>query len=292
MRKFARWAVTPLCFFSISWGSSGLAQNSDSSIENFKIETGANSSVSLKFPDGREAALALYGSGYHTFVMPMTMTENMCNEIRQVQCRLNLRAELQILNLTWTKHSDSTKVGAQISFRETPAGSVENIFGTLQTELEENGTKDLLICDDYRWLTNNKNNDLNRHQFIHSWGSEANFPNAETGLSENRTVGGGFDLLLTARFGRMYQVSVGKEIVSSETNPGLLANGPVTMVMTDRSNHELCQVQFSADISKVTTKISQVLSRLTSSRSSLPKKSYAKAIKLLKSYQTRTGEFL
>ncbi|KYG66864.1 hypothetical protein AZI86_07465 [Bdellovibrio bacteriovorus] len=291
MKSYAQYrAMARICVLSMLIAGSAFAQVTESPKENFKIEVSPENAITLKFADGREAQTTMYRTGYYTWPMPMSMTENMCNpEMVKANCRLILRAEMQFLMLNWTKNPDAGKVGTPVSFE------YNQVFdGQLLHESEEQGQKDLLICDDYRWLTGNKDaGEINRHENIISWGSEANFTNTETTMSENRTIGGALDMELSGSLGRMYRISGYKNIAQNPTLPGLFSVGPISLVITDKTTRELCQVQFSPDISKAQILISKLIDQMFKETPTPNLTEYRKkhVLGTLKALQFKKGEF-
>lgn len=291
MKSYAQyWAAAHLCVLSMLMAGLANAQVAESAKENFKIEVSPENAITLKFADGREAQPIMYRTGFYTWPLPMSMTENMCTpEMAKANCRLIVRAEMQFIMLNWTKNPDAERVGKQVSF------DYNVVFdGQLLHESEEQGQKDLFICDDYRWLTGNKNaREVNRHENIISWGSEANVGNTETAMAENRTIGGALDMELSGVLGRMYRLSGYKNVAQNPSLPGPFSVGPISLVITDKTTQELCQVQFSPDISKAQTLISKLINDMFKGTPTPNLTEFRKrhVLGTLKALQFKKGEF-
>lgn len=268
-----RYPMTPILLIALVSLTSGAAaaqgfSPDDLARSRFEI-VNTRTGLRLDFVDGRVAQLHTARSEEEFVPLKMAITENTCYPASApARCSLILPFRVYVPSFIWTRHPDPARIGQVVHRKQNPDSPeqpLSNGLGTyfLSVEDRQRTGEEVItrpmefVCDDYAWLTGSADGSIPRWFTINTWGSEINTINFESGINENQTFSGGFNIQLTAVFGRKYIVSSGLFFASIPL-PALVSTGPATLVYR-RSDHELCQSSFSMDASALERKAQEVV---------------------------------
>jgi hypothetical protein len=209
----------------------------------------------LDFQDGRKALLTHALAKVVRVPIHLRQIENTCDPGQVLaRCDLNLDFAMQHQYLRWTTHPDAAKIGKVVQAKYKGDSNLITLEDEFQSYFWFNTLTnpqwagrfqpDMLSCDNYLWTAQMPKSGENL--LIQSWTSEIMLPNPETGVNENQTFSGSFNVELAvtpaglriAKLGPSHQVEGSPPYVSAQVS-NLTFEGPA---------HQQCQISFEADI--------------------------------------------
>lgn len=182
----------------------------------------AGEALRWEFSDGREVTLFVDRAPSVSFDLPLQIGESTCHEIPEPapKCHLALPFMLIRFQARWTKNPDASRQGQTVietsSNQKLESSYAPTVYQSVVQRTEHPGLGHLeMVCDDYSWLTGSKSapSDLK----LVSWSTELMSVNPETGISENMTVAGTYDLHFTRIAGDRLQLQTTGDWYAVET---------------------------------------------------------------------------
>lgn len=161
-----------------------------------------NQPLEIVWEDGRKAQITVDREPVLAIDFPFGLDENTCNAITKVDCGFKSSIRIDRYRAQWTAHPDAAKIGKPVVYKNKGGGlnpfidfqfrsSVERLLGNASAMTMP---PDEMACKSYDWLPGIPEKTTPQTIDIPRWDVEAMFTNPETGLLENRVVGGAVDL--------------------------------------------------------------------------------------------------
>lgn len=206
----------------------------------------------VKWTDGREAALVASKPTPGKATARAEVTENSCNDVVGIACRVNVWIRTDLYRYQWTKHSDSTKIGKNVKRPEASGSSVLSDAKTYWFKSMHNFfpkavetiPNDELVCESYAWIPGATESAPERF-IVPIWTSEEMERNEETDMDENRSSAGAIDVnFIKNERGHLEMTQVryhtGKDFSST------LYGSNAVMTLKDPTGH-FCQILLRFD---------------------------------------------
>ncbi len=224
----------------------------------------------LKIDENHEATVYVSHTDPMDLNINFAVAENLCVEnYREPQCTYSTDVAFDRLVMNWSKHSDPSKIGQNLTFQIISTGSTGNFFRTIEesiafTSLDPYITKmpdsrftgEKFICDQYEWLGEQFANPLAANKALPDLRfkiltSESMQPNAESGLNENRTTMMAENVLFRSQNESFKLMSLGRIIFAGSykqaTNLFFLGQTSTLQVMGSNPKQQ-CQISLSYNI--------------------------------------------
>lgn len=186
----------------------------------------------VDFGDGRVAVITHSMGKINHGLIGLRQIENTCDPGQALaNCKIHMDFSSHSVGLRWSTHPDQSKIGAFVKkvSNSTPPSSYEikDGFGL------------------YTWFATQISGGNRR--VLQAWTAEAMTRNPETGVDENRTISGGFNVELVQNTdGTLTIAKVGSSVNGDEAPP-YISNSVSTMTFL-AGNNQQCQVAFEVSI--------------------------------------------
>ena len=228
-----------ICIFM----SSVFAQSSLPSIETGKP-------VILKWSDTHQGILKYQPRTSPTVAISFTVHENLCSTSAGQICKMKTQIANPWFVVVWHKHPDISKIGQPVIYDNKPVESNDNIMISAEVKnfyplLTKKLTPAAIECDDYSWIpgalsSKSPPNNLK----IARWESEFMLPNEDTGVTENRTVGGAINVSLQKSNDNSLVIKDIKALTSDDfLSSSLVVGDNFSWVLKEASGNS-CQIAF------------------------------------------------
>lgn len=236
----------------------------------FKIVYEEGMPIDITWPDGRRASSFKRTKSPLRLSLPMQITENLCvAKSRKTSCTYNLDVKFEALDMRWTKHPDSSRLGKIIGGQsEYEAGSRQAIWTTPLKSIAPRSTVDLkedeLVCESWDWLPNSEKNKPPAQVKMSSIDGDANFENYFTEVAVNQGLSGFYDSVWNrTEQGSLKLIKTGTAFTQSEffIPPflGFMMSFTVENPLAKTPQEKFCQVTVRPDSSKITSAWGSVL---------------------------------
>lgn len=266
-----------IVFTVLTCGLTTQAQKVDNHFEYSLGQTDQDAAITINFKDGREIQLLNRSTKPLYLGSEMNLTETLCSsEQKPASCRLILPLVVSDAVAIWKKHPDSSKINQIVMIKENSTGMPVPFldrfalqFDSIEISQKKNQKMDdnftgRFVCDSYHWTGIDglsQNQGLLKWLTIPSWSGENNTLTIETGVSENQTASGAYQIQMQALYGQIYEIKEALHFSLFSGNIALVTDGPVTII-TQSSNGELCQSTFSTDFSGATKAVNKLIDDL------------------------------
>lgn len=187
--------MTIISFLICFYISSVFAQSSPLSIE-------VGKPVILKWSDTHQGILKYQPRISPVFTIPFTVHENLCGSATGQTCKLKTQLTNPFFVVVWDKHPDKTKIGRPVMFNDEALDNKDDVevsaeFKKIYPQITKNLSTASIECADYSWIPGTQSPKSPPNQLkIARWESEFMLPNEDTGVTENRTIGGAINVSL------------------------------------------------------------------------------------------------
>lgn len=211
--------------------------------------------IQIIWEDGRKAQISIDQEPNLTIEFPFGLDENTCNEVKKVDCAFKGSIRIDRYRAEWTAHPDATKVGKLILHKGNNGGirpfldfqfrsSAERLLG-LPSALTM--PADEMSCKSYAWLPGVAENTVPQTIDIPRWDCEAMSVNPETGLTENRVIGGAIDLHMSQNANGVMIIEKVRTLIGPQ--PTIFQGDIVAMV--HRTSDGYCQQSLKPNFGKL-----------------------------------------
>lgn len=223
----------------------------------------AGKPLEARFSDGRVATLFVDQEPVLNLEAPFGIYENTCNEILTPKCQIRTSIRIERFTFKWTKHSDEKKLGVPIQrvIKDVPPQFIFDFyfFGTINkyagAPYAQDLPDDLLVCDNYSWLPG-ATEAAPANVVIPRWTVEAMQTNPETGLMENRVVGGALNVeLKRSEAGQLAVTKLGRIFGPFPT----LGQGDIISLIYKADDKNYCQYSLKPNYGKVVETITNYI---------------------------------
>ena len=218
-------------------------------------ETG--SPWSLKFHDGREAAVIVTHVDSPVLSTHFKIVDNTCVARQNMTCQFEFQIRRWFIALAWTKHPDHARVGQTVKTKFgmestdplelTDAVSVNLPVGPTAV-LDPRFYPQTLNCDDFSWLPT-ATKDAPASVSILRWDGEDSDTNSETRVAETRSVGGAFNVTMQRKDPRRLAVTHAQATTGTRREFPILMLEPNISLTTLNPAGETCQIGVSSALS-------------------------------------------
>jgi hypothetical protein len=204
--------------------------------------------------EGRVAQLQYGFSKQYKFVARIDFIENTCGNFKPKACLFVSHGKSAMKRLAWIKNNDASRLNkiVQINQADVESGEEDRYEDVFDEELLGSGmgliypnidqkVKDYIICDDWNWI---KKDEMN----IQSWGIERMQENSETGMNENRVIGGMYNFNMKKHNKEIYRLDA-PEFIDSQFGRSTLVSviGEAGSMFYEDGNRQ-CMVGFKFDV--------------------------------------------
>jgi hypothetical protein len=235
--------MTIISFFIGIFMSSVFAQSSLPSIEPGKP-------VLFKWSDTHQGVLKYQPRTSPTVIIPFTVHENLCSTPAGQICKMKTQIANPWFVVVWHKHPDTSRIGQPVIYDNKPVESNDNIVISAELKkfyplLAKKLTPAAIECDDYSWIPGAPSTKAPPNTLqIARWESEFMLPNEDTGVTENRTVGGAINVALQKDNDNSLLIKDIKALTSDLfQSPSLVVGDNFSWVLKEASGHS-CQIAF------------------------------------------------
>jgi len=212
--------------------------------------------VSVTWPDGRKAVLSIDREPVLTLQVPFGLAENTCSTAGTPKCQVDSAFRFVRYAFLWVNHPQPEKVGRVLvknygGSENYPLIDSVNVNSVQKYSGFSSGNelpKDRIACEAYDWLPGGTTSaPLNLE--VPRWDCEAMSINPETGLMENRIIGGAVNVQLQRdEKGGLEIQKIGAFI---GPQPALFQGDIVALVMPVPGQKSFCQMSLKPDLGKV-----------------------------------------
>jgi hypothetical protein len=219
--------------------------------------------VEESFGTQNKAQLQYHIGKTKKLVTRIDMIDSTCKEFKKQTCLLVTHVQSYKKRMSWVNHTDMSRLNQIVEFsRKDQDGNPEGEFRELEEDsfhganmavisprLNQN-IKDYLICENWSDITN----ELNLK--ILSWNAEMMLANSETGMNENRTIGGLYNMKLTKFNKYIYQLSM-PEFVDSRFRRQSLIHllGESGSIHLEKKGNQQCMIGYKLDYNSLVSGI-------------------------------------
>lgn len=222
-----------------------------------------NGAPYVDFGDGRIAVVSHAMGKLNHGTIALRQIENTCDPGQVLaNCKIHMEFASHTVGLRWSTHPDANKLNAYVKriFTGSPNSyDIKDGFGIyswfssqVRNQWTASFNPDVIECDQYDWM---KQLPANGHRrFLQSWTGETMSPNPETGVSENQTISGGFNIELEKNAAGTFTVAKIGSAVSGDGVPPYISNSVSTITFLANNNQQ-CQVAFEVSIEDIIKKV-------------------------------------
>lgn len=220
--------------------------------------------VKAVWRNGNEAHLKAFRTEAVDFPVPMEVTENFCKAQVGQKVLITAPVRVDFIGWVWAKHQNPEKIGKVLRYssdEQNMGGGVQEFHIITNTRLTTHPNLRYELRNDRLKMQVSQMTDALADQepfIITSWIADAMLFNPETGGTENRTFGVGFNIQLTPLKELEYEISsYGK--ITSLTPDFSLVGTVVSWYLQD--GPRLCQITFSPDPSMAGQLLTELLTK-------------------------------
>lgn len=228
--------------------------------------------IIVKWSETHQGILKVYPQVSPVLSLPFRVHENLCAPTIGQTCVFKTQFSEPWIFLAWHKHPDSKKIGQIIKQKSSGefledndtflASEFKNFFPQLAKKLKSASIE----CSDYSWIPGSGQKTAPNALMISRWEIEFMVPNQETGISENRTIGGVLNLELTKNKSTL-ELQKAKALTSGDFTPPTLVFGDnFSWTLKDKTG-DSCQIAFKpGDFSRVQATLDELRSKRPDSK--------------------------
>jgi hypothetical protein len=237
------------------------------------IETGKP--VILKWSDTHQGILKYQPRISPPFTIPFTVHENLCSNSAGQSCKLKTQLTNPLFVVVWYKHPDNTKIGRPVSYGNESLENEDDIevsaeFKKIYPQLTKNLSAASIECTDYSWIPGTRSAKVPPNQLkIARWESEFMLPNEDTGVTENRTIGGAINVSLEKSKENSLLIKDIQAITGDQFQVLSLVFGDNFSWVIKDATGESCQIAFKPGSLQEALSVSQQLRANTSEPSEM-----------------------
>lgn len=255
----SEWRATLLSkIFLLSWA---ISLSAFSAAKVFKEK---GKPVEVHYDDGRKAVLVIDREPVLIAEAPFGIYESTCNTNTKPVCNYKSSVLLDRIQVQWSVHPDEKQIGKPVILKlsdGTFTAAFDFAFKFAGSKYAGDPTvevfpDDELTCDRYDWLPGGKTEAPSK-LVVPRWDCELMQNNPETGLSENRIIGGAIDLLLEKSEKGNLTVKSAKAFAGL---PVLFQGDVIALVLND--GEEFCHISLKPNFGKFGKVISEYLAAI------------------------------
>lgn len=253
LRQYAFFIILGL--FTSTSVAQVISSSPSSEAETPQLETRLGQPLTWRWKDGREAVLKVTTLKSPFLSSGFKITDNTCSNRQGMSCQYRFQFARHWVMVVWTKHPEASKVG-QIVTKASPTDPsfidklsldfpISAGLSRKDRPLMSAGFPDHEIeCEDFSWLPEGGRQAPDRLTVIR-WDNEDNAMNPETGLNENRTTGGFYQLQFQKdpkAPGQTLKLKTVDDLTGLNAEFDLLNLSGAISLTLPKSHGEICQV--------------------------------------------------
>lgn len=211
--------------------------------------------VTIKWDDTKIAEYQIAKGPLFTGEVPFQVSENSCSNTVPQGCFLKMHVQIHLPVIYWKKHPKPEREGKVVLAKFSNQEFLINFpyiitmdERILKDPIAKDFPVDEIVCDDFSWLPGKHGTTPPNKTTVTKWNVEKMVTNPETGVSENRPVGGGDQVELEKVGPKSLGIMRAKALFGPQKT--LIRDGDILALVLPTADGEFCQISIKANSQK------------------------------------------